>query len=111
MPQLFGKILDANGMEKGDVRLTDMENTPATMALLAGKIDGMVFSSGAEALMIQMLLQTPGIRLFNFSQADAYARRFPFLSSVRMPRAGRSVAANARALAMRAAHAPAARAS
>ncbi len=86
VPQLFGKILDANGMEKGDVRLADMENTPATMALLAGKVDGMVFSSSAEALLIQMLLQTPGIRLFDFTQAEAYARRFAFLSAVRLPR-------------------------
>ena len=86
VPQLFAKILDANGMARGDVKLTDMENTSATMALLAGKIDGMVFSSSAEALLIQMLLQTPGIRLFDFTQAEAYARRFAFLSAVRLPR-------------------------
>ena len=30
--------------------------------------------------MVQMLLKTPGIRLFDFAQAEAYARRFPFLS-------------------------------
>jgi uncharacterized protein len=28
--------------------------------------------------MVQMLLQTPGIRLFDFAQAEAYSRRFPF---------------------------------
>ncbi len=86
VPQLFSKILDVNGMATEDVKLTHMENTPATMALLAGKIDGMVFSSSAEALLIQMLLQTPGIRLFDFTQAEAYARRFSFLSAVRLPR-------------------------
>lgn len=86
VPQLFGQVLEANGLKSQQVTLTEMDNTSATVALLAGKIDGMVFSSGAEGLMIQMLLQTPGIRLFNFSQADAYARRFPFLSSVRLPR-------------------------
>ncbi len=86
VPQLFSKILDANGMTPETVKLTAMENTPATVALLAGKIDGMVFSSSAEALLIQMLLQTPGIRLFNFTQAEAYARRFAFLSAVRLPR-------------------------
>ncbi len=63
-----------------------MENTPATVALLADKIDGMVFSSAAEGLLIQMLLQTPGIRLFNFSQSEAYSRRFPFLSAVSLPK-------------------------
>ncbi len=86
VPQLFSKILAANGMAPEDVVLTDLENTSATVALLAGVIDGMVFSSSAEALLIQMLLQTPGIRLFDFSQAEAYARRFAFLSAVRLPR-------------------------
>jgi hypothetical protein len=33
-----------------------------------------------------MLLQTPDIRLFSFAHADAYARRFPFLSPVVLPR-------------------------
>jgi TRAP transporter TAXI family solute receptor len=86
VPQLFSKVLEANGMADGSVKLTALENTPATVALLAGKIDGMVFSSSAEALLIQMLLQTPGIRLFNFTQAEAYSRRFAFLSAVRLPR-------------------------
>ena len=86
VPQLFEKLLSANGVSTKKVTLTAMENTPATVALLSGKIDGMVFSSSAEGLLIQMLLQTPGIRLFNFSQAEAYARRFPFLSAVRLPR-------------------------
>jgi len=85
VPQLITKILDANGVPLNRVRLATMENTPATMALLAGTIDGMVFSSAPEAPLIQMLLQTPGIRLFNFSQSEAYARRFPFLSSVKLP--------------------------
>jgi hypothetical protein len=36
--------------------------------------------------MVQMLLQTPGIRLLAFPQAEAYARRLPFLSTVLFPR-------------------------
>jgi hypothetical protein len=36
--------------------------------------------------MVQMLLQTPGIRLADFAQAEAYARRFPFMSPVVLPR-------------------------
>jgi hypothetical protein len=36
--------------------------------------------------MVQMLLQTPGIRLFDFAQSEAYARRLPFLSAVTLPR-------------------------
>ena len=86
VPQLFGKLLSANGINPAHLNLTEMENTSATMALLAGKIDGMVFSSAPEGLLIQMLLQTPGIRLFDFTQAEAYSRRFPFLSHVILPK-------------------------
>ena len=45
-----------------------------------------VFASAPESLLVQMLLQTPGIRLFDFAQAEAYARRFPWLSPVTLPR-------------------------
>ncbi len=85
VPQMIEKLLDANGVKLKQLRLTELDNTRATMALLAGSIDGMVFSSSPEAPLIQMLLQTPGIRLMNFSQADAYARRFPFLTQVTLP--------------------------
>lgn len=86
VPQLVERLLDANGVPIGRVDLIEMDNTPATMALLAGKIDVLVFSSSAEGLLIQMLLQTPGVKLFSFAQAEAYARRFPFLSAVTLPR-------------------------
>lgn len=86
VPQLVERLLDANGVAIDKLRLTEMENTPATMALLSGKIDALVFSSSAEGLLIQMLLQTPGVKLFGFAQAEAYARRFPFLSAVVLPR-------------------------
>jgi hypothetical protein len=36
--------------------------------------------------MVQMLLQTPGIQLFDFAQAEAYGRRFAFLTPVVLPR-------------------------
>lgn len=86
VPSLFRKILSVNGLETGQLTLTTLENTPATVELLAGRIDGLVFSSAPDAPLIQMLLQTPGIRLFDFAQAEAYTRRFPFLSHVVLPR-------------------------
>lgn len=86
VPSLFKQILSANGVEAAQIRLGALENTPATVELLAGRIDGLVFSSAPDAPLIQMLLQTPGIRLFDFAQAEAYTRRFPFLSHVVLPR-------------------------
>jgi TRAP transporter TAXI family solute receptor len=85
-PKLFRQVLALNGVEPGDLAIGTLENTPATMELLEGRIDGLVFSSGPDALLVQMLLQTPGISLFNFDQAEAYARRLPFLSHVVLPR-------------------------
>lgn len=86
VPKLFRQVLALNGVEPGEVSISALENTPATVELLAGRIDGLVFSSGPDALLVQMLLQTPGIRLANFDQAEAYARRLPFLSHVVLPR-------------------------
>jgi hypothetical protein len=45
-----------------------------------------VFVSAPESLMVQMLLRTPGVKLFDFAQAEAYSRRFPFLSPATLPR-------------------------
>jgi uncharacterized protein len=86
VPSLFRKLLLVNGMESTDLKLSALENTPATVELLEGRIDGLVFSSSPEAPLIQMLLQTPGIKLFDFVQSEAYTRRFPFLSHVVLPR-------------------------
>jgi hypothetical protein len=35
---------------------------------------------------VQMLLQTPGVRLFEFAQAEAYARHYRYISPVSLPR-------------------------
>ncbi|HWJ93474.1 MAG TPA: TAXI family TRAP transporter solute-binding subunit, partial [Telluria sp.] len=86
VPKLFRQVLSVNGVEPNELRISELENTPATVELLAGRIDGLVFSSAPEAPLIQMLLQTPGIKLFDFAQAEAYTRRLPFLTHVVLPR-------------------------
>jgi len=86
VPRLVRQVLDANGIAPNQLRISALADTPATVELLAGRIDGLVFSSAPEAPLIQMLLQTPGIRLFDFSQAEAYTRRLPFLTHVVLPR-------------------------
>ncbi|MES2017170.1 MAG: TAXI family TRAP transporter solute-binding subunit [Pseudomonadota bacterium] len=86
VPKLFRQVLALNGLEPADLSIGALENTPATIELLEGRIDGLVFSSGPESLMVQMLLQTPGIKLFDFAQAEAYSRRLPFVTHVVLPR-------------------------
>ena len=51
-----------------------------------GALDALVFASAPESLMVQMLLQTPDVKLMDFSQSEAYSRRFAFLTPVSLPR-------------------------
>lgn len=54
--------------------------------LVQGRVDALVLVSAAEAPLVQYLLHTPGVRLLDFAQAEAYARLFPFLRALRLPR-------------------------
>jgi TRAP-type uncharacterized transport system substrate-binding protein len=86
VPNLMNKLIAANDIEPSALTLLREPQTPAVVALLAGESDALVFASAPESLMVQMLLRTPGISLYNFAQADAYSRRFAFLTPVTLPR-------------------------
>ena len=91
---LVSKLLNANGIERESLKESRLEQTPAVMALLAGEIDAVALAATPESLMVQMLLQTPGVKMFGFEQAEAYARRLPFLSPVVLPRGVMNLAGN-----------------
>ena len=94
IPQLMTKLLESNKVELSSLKVSELEQTPATMAFLEGKLDAIVFASAPESLMVQMLLQTPGVRLMDFPQSEAYSRRFAFLGPVLLPRGVVDLAAN-----------------
>ena len=85
-PGLMSKLLFANGVERDELKRANLDETAAVMALLEGKLDAAVLVSAPESQMVQMLLQTPDIRLYEFAQAESYARRYPFLAPVALPR-------------------------
>jgi hypothetical protein len=86
VPNLVKRLLEANRIDPAAITLVQQPSTPAVVALLAGEIDALVFASAPESPLVQMLLQTPGVKLFDFPQAEAYSRRFAFLSAVTLPR-------------------------
>ena len=86
VPALMAKLFEANNVAPEAITLSALEQTPATVAFLAGEIDALVFASAPESLMVQMLLRTPGVKLMDFGQSEAYSRRFPFLTPVLLPR-------------------------
>ena len=86
VPPLMQQLLAANAIAPEALTLQQLPVTPAVVDLLAGRIDALVLASAPESRMVQMLLQTPGIALLDFAQAEAYARRFAFISPVLLPR-------------------------
>ncbi|MHA7598474.1 TAXI family TRAP transporter solute-binding subunit [Alicycliphilus sp. T452] len=94
VPTLMERLLEANRVPADALTLTRLNPTPATVELLDGRLDALVFVSAPESPLVQMLLQTPGIQLMGFAQNEAYARRFPFLTPVTLPRGVVDLAAN-----------------
>jgi TRAP transporter TAXI family solute receptor len=85
-PGIFTRLLAANQMERDDVRRSSLGDTEAVVALLGGKLDAVVLVSAPESPYVQMLLATPGVHLLEFGNAEAYARRYRYLSPVVLPR-------------------------
>lgn len=80
-------LLKANGIEPGGkTTLLPLTGDAAARALTAHQIDA-AFLAGdsAQPPVMARLLRTPGVRLFSFAQAHAYARRFPYLTDVEVP--------------------------
>jgi TRAP-type uncharacterized transport system substrate-binding protein len=81
-------LLAANGIEPGGpTKLLEMDSDKAAEAILRGAVD-VVFLMGdsVSITLIRQLLHTPGIKLFNFVQADAYTRRITYLNKITLPR-------------------------
>ncbi|MFN7643397.1 MAG: TAXI family TRAP transporter solute-binding subunit [Burkholderiales bacterium] len=85
-PELFTRLLEANRIDPSRLKRSELGDTEAVIELIEDRIDAVVFVSAPESLLVQMLLQTPGVGLLDFPQAEAYARRYPFLSPVTLPR-------------------------
>ena len=81
-------LLKGNGIvpDTGTTKLESIEGTAAMEALIAHKVDA-IFLTGDSAAPanIRQLMHAPGISLFDFPQADAYVRRFRYLSKIQLP--------------------------
>jgi len=83
---LFLQLAAANGLDGTSMQLSDKATVQAVVDLLQGRIDALLLVSAADAPLVQYLLQTPQVQLLDFAQAEAYARRFPFLRALTLPR-------------------------
>jgi TRAP transporter TAXI family solute receptor len=80
-------LLKTNGIEPGGpTQLLEYGGEQASQALIDGSIDA-AFLTGDSATpaVMRKLLWTMGVRLLDFSQADAYTRRYPYLEKLTLP--------------------------
>jgi TRAP-type uncharacterized transport system substrate-binding protein len=66
--------------------LLEYPYSAAMEALMAGRVDAVMMFGSADSQVVTKLLNANGIKLMNFSQAEAYTRLFPSLSHVILPR-------------------------
>ena len=63
-----------------------LPNAEAATKLIAGEIDAMFLVDAFESETTQKLLADPGLRLHDFTLADAYTKKLPFLQKVIVPK-------------------------
>lgn len=82
--QLAQQLLEANEIPAGK-HLLPLSGLDAAEELQQGRVDAAFVIAAENAPVVQVLLRSPGIRVMSFSQANAYQRRFPFLTRLTLP--------------------------
>ena len=80
------ELLRANGLEDDDVRLMDYSGLDAASALSRNKADVAIVVGPPQSAAVWTLFYTPGVNVMSLAQAEAYTRKFPFLSHLVLPR-------------------------
>ena len=86
IPGMVSRMLAANLMNRDDIQRKNLDLVPGVISLLNGELDVVAMVSAPESPLVQMLVQTPNVKLFEFRQSEAYARRYPYLNAVTLAR-------------------------
>jgi len=80
-------LLQANGVTGGGpTTFVNTDAEAAAAALLAGDIDAIfLMGDSAPVETLRTLIHSPDIRMYAFTQAEAYSRKYPFLSMMSLP--------------------------
>jgi TRAP transporter TAXI family solute receptor len=82
--QLAQQLLRANDINPGG-HLLPLSGLKAAEELQQGRIEAAFIIAAENAPVVQVLLRSPGVKVMSFAQADAYQRRFPFLTKLTLP--------------------------
>ena len=84
--QLALELLEANGIATAPTKLLPLDGLSMVGALQQGKVDAAFVVGPTQSAAVWLLLFADGIRLMNLSHAEAYARLFPYLARLTLPR-------------------------
>ena len=87
-------LLAANGITERNTRVLPLAGLDAVQALRRGEVDTVFLIASHESPMVKAMIGMPGLSLLSFPRADAYTKRFPFLSKVVLPAGGLSLEAD-----------------
>ncbi|AOF81909.1 tRAP transporter solute receptor, TAXI family [Methyloversatilis sp. RAC08] len=80
------QLLEAHALVGDAKLLKPLGGTAGVVALLSRKIDALIVVGAVNSASVWSLLYADGISLMSMAQSPAYARRFPHLSEVTLPR-------------------------
>lgn len=92
--KLATDLLTATGIDATNTTLLPLGSTAAAEALHAGEADAAFFTLAPESPLVGKLMSDTALRLASLRRAEAYTRRFPYLSRVVLPEGAIDLAGN-----------------
>lgn len=78
-------LLAWNAVTRDNSAPVSLGGDEALHALQAGEVDAVLYVGGAQTPLIVEALRDPAIKLMSMDRADAYARRFPYITKLTLP--------------------------
>jgi len=83
--KLAGDLLNETGIDQSNTTLLPLGSAEAKAALEAGEADAAFFTLAPESPLVAPLLENTQLKMVSLRRAEAYTRRFPYLSRVVLP--------------------------
>ncbi|MFH1871470.1 MAG: TAXI family TRAP transporter solute-binding subunit [Pseudomonadota bacterium] len=80
------ELLAANGIDARNTKLIEAGGMDLVERLQKRQIDAVFAVGPTQSALVWSLLYTPGVRLMSLTHAEAYTRRFPYLTRLVLPR-------------------------
>ncbi len=80
------ELLRAHAVADEPTIISPLGGMNAAQALLNKQVDAVFIVAPAQSSAVWTMLYSPDLAMFNFTQAEAYVRRFPYLSALTLPR-------------------------